>query len=243
MLHSTRGIVFKYINYSETSIIAKVYTEEFGLLSFIIKGVRGRRSKTHLALFQPLTLLDLVVNFRENKTLQHLKEVKVAHAYRSLPVDIIKRSFLFFIDELLYRSIREETPNKLLFNWLFDSLTWLDLATTEITNFHLVFMVQLSRLLGFYPKKEAGEHLPVFDLREGLFTYNIPQHPDYISGRQAELVGLLLEMSFEKNNALDISYPERKKLLDVLITYYQLHLPGFGEMKSVEILHDVLREK
>ena len=243
MLQTTRGIVFKYINYSETSIIAKIYTEEFGLQSFIIKGARGKRSKTRLALFQPLNLLDLEISFRENKTLQHLKEVKVAHAYTTLPVDTIKRSFLFFIDELLYRSIREEMPNRLLFNWLFDSLTWLDLATVDVTNFHLVFMVQLSRFLGFYPKKEAGEHLPFFDLREGLFTNSIPQHPDYTGGRQAELVGLLLKTSFEKNDELKIIYSERRTLLDILITYYQLHLPGFGEMKSVEILHDVLSEK
>jgi len=243
MLQTTRGIVFKYINYSETSIIVKIYTEEFGLQSFIIKGARGKRSKTRLALFQPLTLLELVVSFRENKTLQHIKEVKVAHAYQSLPVDIIKRSFLFFIDELLYRSIREEMPNKLLFKWLFDSLTWLDLATVEVTNFHLVFMVQLSRFLGFYPKKKAGGHLPFFDLREGQFTSSIPHHPDYTGGREAQLLDLLLETSFEKNNEPDISYSERKDLLEVLITYYQLHLPGFGEMKSVGILHDVLSEK
>ncbi|NOX87340.1 MAG: DNA repair protein RecO [Chlorobi bacterium] len=240
MLQTTRGIVFKYINYSETSIIAKIYTEEFGLLSFIIKGVRGKRSKTRLALFQPLTLLDIEVGFRENKNLQYLKEVKVAHAYTTLPVDTIKRTFLFFIDELLYRSIREEMPNKLLFNWLFDSLTWLDLTTMEITNFHLVFMVQFSRFLGFYPKKNVGEHLQVFDLREGQFTDHIPQHPDYAGGMQAELLDLLLETSFEKNNELEISYSERRNLLDVLITYFQLHLPGFGEMKSVEILHEVL---
>lgn len=240
MLHTTKGIVFKYFNYSESSIIARIYTEEFGLQSFIIKGIRGRRSKTRLALFQPLTLLELVVNFRENKNIQYLKEAKVAYAYNSLPVDTIKRSFLFFIDELLYRSIREETPNKLLFNWLSDTLTWLDLADQGILNFHLVFMVRLSSFLGFYPKKTTGEPLTVFDLREGLFTGQTPQHPDYISGKPVELIGLLLETSFEKNHELKITYAGRRKLLDILTTYYRLQLPGFGEMKSVEILHSVL---
>ncbi len=240
MLHTTKGIIFKYFNYSESSIIARIYTEKFGLQSFIIKGIRGRRSKTRLALFQPLTLLELVVNFRENKNIQYLKEAKVAYAYHSLPVDMIKRSFLFFIDELLYRSIREETPNNLLFNWLFDTLTWLDMSDQDIINFHLVFLVQLSRFLGFYPKKITGDSLTFFDLREGLFTNNIPQHPDYISGKEAEQIGLLLTTSFEKNHELKITYPERRKLLDILTTYYQLHLPGFGEMNSVEILHSVL---
>ena len=184
-----------------------------------------------------------MVSYRENKDLQHLREIKVAHSYTSLPADTIKRTMLFFIDELLYRSIREEMPNKLLFNWLFDTMLWLDLTTVAVSNFHLIFMVQLSRFLGFYPKKNAGEHPPFFDLREGQFTTTIPPHPDYIGGRPAGLLDLLLDVSFEKNQELKISYPERKNLLDVFITYYRLHLPGFGEMKSVEILHEVLRER
>ena len=240
MLHNTRGIVFKFFKYSESSIIAKIFTEEFGLQSYMVKGVRSKRSKTRLALFQPLTLVDLVAFHKENKSINHLNEISVNYAYQSIPLEMEKRSILFFIDELLYRSIREETPNKELFDWLFNTLTWFDLNTTGTLNFHLVFMLQLSRFLGFYPKKTPGKKHSIFDLQEGQFTEVIPKDPQYITGALVAKLELLYESTFESSQSLDINNNDRRKLVDVLITYYRLHLPGFGEMKSLEVLKTIL---
>lgn len=240
MLSNTRGIVFKYFKYSESSIIAKIFTEEFGLQSYIVKGIRSKSSKTKLALFQPLTLVDLVAIHKENKSLNHLKEISVNYAFQSIPIKMEKRSVLFFLDELLYRSIREETPNKDLFNWLFNTLTWYDLNTGGATNFHLVFMLQLSRFLGFYPKKTPGKKQSVFDLQEGQFSDAIPQHPQFITGILVEKLALLYVSPFEDSPSPDINNNERRKLLEILITYYRLHLPGFGEMKSIEVLKTIL---
>jgi DNA repair protein RecO (recombination protein O) len=240
MLYNTRGIVFKYFKYSESSIIARIYTEKFGLQSFIVKGVRNKRSPTKLAFFQPLTLVNLVAFHKEGKSLNHLKEISVNYAYQSIPLKMEKRAILFFLDELLYRSIREETPNQELFDWLFNALNWFDLNTLGTLNFHLVFMLQLSRFLGFYPKKTAGKKQAVFDLQEGQFTDSIPKHPQYISGVLAEKLELLFTATFENSQSLNINNADRRKLLDILITYYRLHLPGFGEMKSLEVLQTVL---
>lgn len=240
MLYNTRGIVFNFFKYSESSIIAKIFTEEFGLQSYIVKGVRSKHSKTKLALFQPLTLVDLVAFHKENKSINHLKEISVCYAYQSISLGMEKRSVLFFIDELLYRSIREETPNKELFDWLFNALTWFDLNATGTVNFHLVFMLQLSRFLGFYPKKTLRNKPSVFDLQEGQFTDVIPKDPQYITGILVTKLELLYESTFESSQSLDINNNDRRKLLDILITYYRLHLPGFGEMKSLEVLKTVL---
>ena len=240
MLKQSRGIVLNFIKYSESSIIAKIFTEEFGLQSYMVKGVRSKRSKTRLALFQPLTLVDLVAFHKENKSINHLNEISVNYAYQSIPLEMEKRSVLFFIDELLYRSIREETPNKELFDWLFNTLTWFDLNTAGTLNFHLVFMLQLSRFLGFYPKKTLGEKQSVFDLQEGQFTNAIPKDPQYISGALVAKLELLYESTFESSQSLDINNNDRRKLVDILITYYRLHLPGFGEMKSIEVLKTIL---
>ena len=240
MLQSTRGIVFQYLKYSESSIIVKIYTEELGLQSYIVKGVRSKRSKSRLALFQPLTLLDLVVYHKENKTLHHLKEVKVAFTYTTIPADVIKRSMLFFLDELLVKSIREETPNKSLFLWLFNALTWLDLSDVNVVNFHLVFMIQFSRFLGFYPKKTIGKQSTCFDLQEGEFTLIEPSHPAYIKGELTTILNAACTATFEDGGKLQLNNENRRKLLDVLVTYYRLHLPGFGEMKSVEVLKTIV---
>jgi DNA repair protein RecO (recombination protein O) len=240
MLYTTRGIVFKYFKYSESSIIAKIFTEEFGLQSYIVKGVRSKRSKTGLALFQALTLVDLMVFHKEGKSINHLKEISVNFAFQSIPLEMEKRAVLFFLDELLYRSIREETPDKELFNWLFNTLSWFDMNSGGSINFHLVFMLQLSRFLGFYPKKIPGKTQLVFDLQEGQFTDVIPQFPQYITGTLVTKLELLFESTFENSHLLDINNNDRRKLIDILITYYRLHLPGFGEMKSLEVLKTIM---
>jgi len=240
MLYNTRGIVFKYFKYSESSIITKIFTEEFGLQSYIVKGIRSKRSKIRLALFEPLTLVDLVAFHKENKSINHLKEISVNYAFQSIPLEMEKRAVLFFINELLYRSIREETPNKELFNWLCNTLTWFDMNNTGTVNFHLVFMLQLSRFLGFHPKKIPGKNDTVFDLQEGQFTDVIPQYPQYISGTTVEKLELLYGSTFENSQSLDINNNDRRRLVDILITYYRLHLPGFGEMKSLEVLKTIL---
>ncbi|MCF6169706.1 MAG: DNA repair protein RecO [Bacteroidales bacterium] len=240
MFYTTRGIVFQSFKYSESSIIAKVFTEEFGLQSYMVKGVRSKRSRFRPALFQPLTLVELVVSHKENKTMNHLRDIRVAYAFQSIPLEMEKRSVLFFLNELLYRSIREETPNKPLFGWLFDTLTWFDLNTTGNVNFHLVFMLQLSRFLGFHPKKTPGKEHSVFDLQEGRFTNVVPRLPQYITGNLLAKLEMLHESSFENSRSLELNNNDRRKLVDILITYYRLHLPGFGEMKSLEVLKTIL---
>lgn len=239
MLQSTKGIVFQYLNYSESSVIVKIFTEVFGLQSYIVKGIRSKKSKTKLALFQPLTLLDLVVYHKEGKQLHHLKEVQVAFAYQSIPLNMTKRLLLFFIDELLVKSVREEMANKPLFDWLFNSLRWLDLSNNNMVNFHLVFMMQLTRFLGFYPKKLVKDSPAFFDLQEGQFVAHAPQHSFFTDGKIAQQIGAIYKTTFEDSGDLLISNSERRKLIDTLIKYYSLHLPAFGGLKSVEVLKTV----
>lgn len=240
MLHKTKGIVFHYIQYSETSIIVRIFTEEFGLQSYIVKGIRSRQSKTKLALFQPLNLLDLVVYHRENKSINHIREVKVAFPYHSIPISMVKRSILMYLEELLIKAIKEESSNKPLFEWLYHSLTWLDLSEKNLLNFHLIFTLQLTRLLGFYPKKQPGQVGEFFDLREGHFTRNVPNHPEFIAGEMTGKLADLIGTTLENPANIQLGNSQRRQLLEVLITYYRLHIPTFGDMNSLKVLKEIL---
>lgn len=240
MLSTTRGIVFKYLKYSETSIIVKVFTEKFGLQSYMVKGARSKRSKNKLAFFQPLNQVEIVAFQKENKSIKNLKEVRMLHTYQSIPFDIEKRSILMFLDELMFRSVKEETPNKALFEWLMNSLTVLDLTTKKVINFHLVFMMQLSRFLGFYPKQTPGQSPSYFDLQEGQFCLTQPNHPQIVGKVVAEKLLEIHQTSFESSPELELTNDERRKLAEILVTYYRLHLPGFGEMKSLLVLKEIL---
>lgn len=239
MLQLTRGIVLKYYNYSESSIIAKIFTEEFGLQSYIIKGIHSKKSKTGLALFQPLTLIEFASNQKENKSIHHLTEPRVFFSYSHLYTDVTKRMLLIFLAELLYKSIKEESPDKALFDWLLKALTWLDLSDSKVTNYHLVFMIQYSRFLGFYPKT-IKEGNVFFNLQEGQFCQYQPEHPQCIAGQLAAQLYELCNSTFETSGEVKINTAERRKLIDILIAYYLLHLPGFKELKSIDVLKSVL---
>ncbi len=241
MIESTKGIVFQSVKYSETSIIVKIFTESLGIQSYIIKGVRSKKAKMKTALFQPLQLLEITANHRENKNLNFLKEARVAFAYQSIPFDMQKRAVLMFLTEVLVRSIKEESANQTLFDWLWQSLIWYDMAASSDPDFHLVFLMQLSKFLGFYPKNPERAS-GYFDLQEGVFVNSEPPHPNYISGVYTEKFHQLSLISFTDLSSLSFTANQRRKLLNILITYYQLHLSGFGKLKSLEVLQQLFKE-
>ena len=161
MLHKTRGLVLSYIRYRETSVIVRIYTEAYGLQSYIENGVRSSRGRNKIALFQPLTLLDLVVYHKEQGGIQRISEVRVSPPYRSIPFELSKATMALFVAEVLGRVLREEESNPALFDFLRESLLWLDAAGEHFENFHLWFLWQLSFYLGFQPEsaRQLAEEL------------------------------------------------------------------------------------
>jgi DNA repair protein RecO (recombination protein O) len=239
MYLSTKGIVLRSVKYSDTSLIVGIYTEEFGLQSYIIKGIRSKKSRMKTALFQPLQMLDLTVSHRENKKINHLKEAKTAYAFQSIPFDPVKRSVTIFLTEVLNHSIKENVSDRNLFHWLWQSLTWYDLNREKSTDFHLVFMMQLTRFLGFFPKKPDADIGRYFDLMEGSFQNSEPPHPHYVSGETVQLFRLVAGSSFNDLSEMSLTRDERRKILDYLTDYYRLHVENFGEMKSPEVLREL----
>jgi len=240
VLKQSRGIVLSFVKYSESSIIAKIFTEEFGLQSYVAKGVRGKKSKTKIALFEPLTQVEIIAYQKENKSIHNLREIKVGYAYQTIPFDVTKRAISFFLDEILIKTIKEESPSRDFFEWLSHALTWFDLNDNSPLNFHLAFMMQMTRFLGFYPKKETAANYSYFDLENGHFLNSVPNNPNYLSGETTMHFNKLQESTFENAAKIKLTPSQRRKLLEALIVYYKLHFPGFGEIKSVEVLKAIL---
>lgn len=240
MIYNTRGIVLRHLKYSETSVIAKIYTELFGLQSYLINGVRSKKAKVKANILQPLSLVDMIVYHKEKSGLQRIKEVSCNPPFSSIPYDISKSSIALFIAEILYKSIREEEANANLFEFLFNSIQILDLTTGNCANFHLLFMLQLTKHLGFYPNGKYSGKFNFFDLREGVFLKEQPVHPHFIPPPIGVYLNLLSETSFEKLNQINIKPGHRKRLLEHLIEYYELHLSNMNEVKSHRILETVM---
>jgi DNA repair protein RecO (recombination protein O) len=221
MLHKTRGIVFRFTRYGETSIIVTIFTEVFGIQTYIVNGVRSKSAKNKIALYQPLTLLDLVVYHKENASILRIKELQCAHPYQTLTVDVKKSTLALFLNELLNRTVKEQSHPGEIFSFLFDSLVTLDLLSEQYKNFHLSFLIKLSRFLGFganFSEEILGARL-VDDAEEAILKQLITS--DY----QANVI---------------MTNTQRRSLLDVMLRFYRQHVDGFGEMKSVQILREVL---
>ncbi|MDH4090463.1 MAG: DNA repair protein RecO [Cyclobacteriaceae bacterium] len=221
MLHKTRGIVFRFTKYGETSIIVNIFTEIFGLQGYIVNGVRSKSGSNKIALYQPLTLLDLVVYYRENANINRIKEVKCLHPYQSIPLDIRKSASAIFIIEVINKTIKEESHAMELCNFIIDSLITLDNITVNVENFHLIFLLKLSRLLGF------GAH----NLSEVMGA----RATDY---EREQLLGQLIKSDY--TDSLRLTNTQRRDILDLVLRFYADHIDPLGEWRSVQVLRDVL---
>lgn len=237
MLHHTRGIVLRTTDYSDSSIIAKVYTEQLGMQTYVINGVRSARSKGKSSLYQHGNLLDMVVYHRDTGDIFRISESSIGYLFRNVPFDIVRSSLLLFCVELIMRSVHEEDANPELFDFIWEQLKILDDANCPTAHFHLQFMIGLSVHLGFAPSIGDGR---IFDLMDGVFCAGIPKHTHYMEEELSEKLKVLLQGSPTRQYA--INHQQRKALLHYLITFYQLHIPQFGAMKSPEILEAVFRE-
>lgn len=240
MLSTTRGIIFHTVPYSDSRVIAKVYTQEKGVESFIITVSKSRKGKVRNSVLQPLTQVEFVVDRRERNDLQYVREVSCYAPYSHLQDDVIKTSIALFIAEVLYRSIKEEEANPKLYSFIENSLHILDLHHEGVANFHLCFLAQLSKYLGFFPQPNAAGEKSVFDLRDGVFRNSVPPHPLYLEVNESRLLEQILQLSFENMHSLLITGEVRSIMVKQLLRYYELHLSSMQEVKSHHVLEAVL---
>jgi DNA repair protein RecO (recombination protein O) len=241
MLTKTQAIVLHSIKYGETRLIVDMFTRSHGRLSFIVNIPKSAKAKVKKQLFQPLTLLEIEADIRQKVQLQKLKDMRLAVPFLSIPFHPHKLAISLFVAEFLYYALRSEQRNELLYDYLENSFLWLDGQDGHFANFHLVFLMRLSRFLGFYPNLDdyvAGDY---FDLRESVFLSLPPVHHDFLYPEEAGKVQLMMRMDYPTMHLFRMSHQERNRLLDVSLKYYRLHLPDFPEMKSVDILHELFQ--
>lgn len=237
MLVTTKAIVLNAIKYGDSNLIVKCYTELEGSKSYLLRGVlSSKKGKLKTAYFQPLTQLKIVANHNNKGTLNSIKEVQVINHYKTVFTNITKQSIVFFLSEVLTYSIQEEENNVELYQFLEASLGWLD-SNEKIANFHLYFLLNLTKYLGFYPETNNSK-FEYFDLTEGGFVNTSPKF-EYISGNDLEAFKKLLGIHFDALDKIEFNAKTRQQVLTILIRYFELHLSGFRKPKSLTILKSV----
>jgi len=244
MLHKTTGIVLRTVKYGETSLVVTMFTELFGLQSYLVNGVRApmKKGAAKANLFQPAAILDLVAYRNEFKNLQRLKEFKWGYLYQHILSDVRKNAVALFMIELLTKCLKQPEANAELFYFIEDALTHLDEANdTVMANFPLFFALHLPVFFGFRISDEFTENILYLDLEEGRFVTDQPKHSHYLQDRDAMAVSHILKI-MQPNDLQEVGLNQemRRRITHAVEEYYALHIPDFGTMKTLPVLREVL---
>ncbi|MFV0376656.1 MAG: DNA repair protein RecO [Mangrovibacterium sp.] len=240
MLEKTRGIFLHNINYSDSAVIARIYTEKFGQQSYIVSGTHSKKSGARINLFQPLYLLDLEVYHKESRGVQRLKSARLAFPFSQIPFDIRKSSQAIFISELLMKCLKEEEANPELFDFLFHAACLLDLADEGTNNFLVSFLFRLTRFFGVEPQAPPATGFRFFDLMAAAFKQHEPVHHRFMDAELSLKFAELFRTDFSELCNLSWNNRHRGALVEHLLDYYSIHLDMGISLKSLAVLKEVL---
>lgn len=239
MLEKTSAVVLHQLKYSDSSLIVHLYSEKFGRISAMARGVR--KGKTRNVLFQPLTILDLELYRKESSGLASLREARMGYPLSSVFGELHKSTMALFIAEVLYRCLRQEEADPELFAFVRTSIQLLEEQETDLSAFHLVFLIKLTKFLGFYPDETTAGN-PFFNLNDGIFQKTIRDDREFLDESTTRDFKMLLSCDFNSLEKFKSSRQPRGRLLQGLIDYYTIHIPGMGEIRSHKILEEIFND-
>ena len=243
MIYKTKGIVLRAVKYGETSLVVNIFTELFGIQSYIVNGIRtSGKTSSKANLFQPTAIVEMEVYHNELKNLQRIKEIKWSSLYETILSDVTKNAVAVYMIELLQKCLKQPEKNSDLFQFSEDALIQLDAAGDAVTaNFPLYFSLQLVHFFGFAIQDNYSVKNIILDLQEGLFTNSLPHHSYFLEGDQAYNISQLLKVRHPNElNEMKLNKNARREMLLAIQTFYALHTQEFGTMKTLPILHEIL---
>lgn len=238
MLTSSLAIVVRATRTSDSGLVVDMLTERYGRMAFMVHVGRGRRQPS-LSMFQCLSQVEVDFDLRSRSDIQHIRNVRMASAYGSIPFEASKMAVAMFLAEFLSHASRGEHEAGRLFDFVRKSLLWYDESAASAPNFHLVFMIGVLRFLGFRPdirRDAAGEY---FDLLSGEYCSARPAHSHYMSGDELRLMPLLLEADYNSMHNLVMSRQQRNRATDIVLDFCRIHLPQFPAMRSISIVREL----
>ena len=237
--YKSRGIVLHTIKYGESSVVVQMLTDTYGRQSYMVQGIRSARGKgSKMALFQPMFALEFEGLTSSKMDMHRIREVRNGIVLQSLPYDIRKSTIALFMAEVIYRLIGESEANAHLFNFAWASIEALDAIEQGVANFHLWFLSNISRYLGFAPGNDYIEGA-WFDMREGLYTPIVPLHDNMMTPEQARLLHDMIDCDIRDLDEIGLNRTQRVEMLSALVDYYAIHLDSIRRVESLHILREV----
>lgn len=241
MLEKTEGIILSCLPYAENSVIARVFTRNFGLQSYLINGVRSGKGNVRPAHLLPLNLVELVVYHKKTPGLQRLKELKCTPLLLQMRQNPVKSAISVFMNELLTQVLQLEEAEADLFRFAQASVHWLEMEVESLTLFPHFFMVHLSKYLGIFPRGEYTEKTPFFDLESGAFVSESERSANFMLPVNARLMFQLMVTKAGSLHETKSDLAERNGLLEDLIRFYSVHHLIRKTLQAPGVLHEILR--
>lgn len=241
MLENIRSIILRTVKYGDSSVIVDMLSCDYGRMSAVWRLPRTGKSRGKVSrnVFQPLTICDITIERSGATKLPLIKDAHIASPYVTLNVDPVKLSVAFFIAEFLCQVTRDGQRDSSLYEFTESMLQWYDLAESQTANFHLMFLVRISTFLGFYPNMETYSDSAMFDMRAAEFCHLTPLHRDFLSPEEARRINVLMRISPANMHLFRFNRAERSHTIELLLRFYAIHVPGFKEMKTWDILRSL----
>jgi DNA repair protein RecO (recombination protein O) len=239
MLDKTKGIVLSQIKYTDSGIVVRLYTRNFGRQSFLLRGMRNKKSGKHNILFQPMFILELEMLHKASREMQTMKEFSVSFNPYNIYSDVRKSTVAIFLGEFLTSVLKEESPHKEMFDYIEESIIYFDNCKEGFANFHIAFLAGLSSFLGFEPGPRTNTNHAFFDMTNGIFVPIPPVHGNYANEKISNILADFFAASYETISNIQLTGQLRNEVLETLVRYYSLHLPGLKKIKSIEVLKEV----
>lgn len=241
MLEKTLGIVIQNIKYNDCSRIIHVFTSKFGRVSFLVNISNKKKSNFKPAIFQNFSILEIDFIRKQKNSIQRIKEARLYYNYSTINFDIVKTTISIFLTEILYKTLKEEAENQELFNFVKDSVIALDNLESNVSWFHIVFLIKLSQLLGFEPLDNYSETLNIFDFQEGLFVAQNPAHDNIFNKSISKVFQQIINIEYTQMNEFKFDNKFKNAILNGLIKYYQIHNESIKQITSSDILKEVFK--
>ena len=235
----TKAIVLRTVKYGEGGLVVDMLTEKMGRVSFMVKLPSSRKKGIHKQLFMPLSLVEVDFDFRAKASLQRLRDIRMAVPLTGIALHPHKLAVAMFLAEFLLHATRDENDNGPLFSFVSISLEWLEGVESGFANFHLIFMIRLSRFIGFFPNTDGASEGKYFDLLGACFTSSPPLHGHFLVPEEAAKISLLMRLNYKTMHLCAMTRAERNRCTEVILEYYRLHVPGFPALRSLEVLRQL----
>ncbi|MDE6077785.1 MAG: recombination protein O N-terminal domain-containing protein [Muribaculaceae bacterium] len=240
MTEKITGIILDITRHSDRLSIVTLFTRTRGRISFLSPAGTGKAGRLRQARLQPLAVIEADINFKTTSELQRLGNFSLHEIWNEIYFDPMKRLVALFLADFLNRLLRASMPDELMWDYIRDSLRLLDRMTTGVADFHIAFLSSLLTFAGIQPDGRDYRQGCVFDMQAGVFTSRVPSHSDYLYGEEARFAALLSRINFTNVRALRLNGRLRSEILDKLLRYYAIHFPGASNLRSLDVIHDIL---